>query len=1008
MPKIHFKTQKLRKLTTGQIVLSILAPLIIIGAAGTSVYAIGLNGPSCSSGVLCRYNTSDYRAVAPNPVCATNCSNNSQGKGNDKTEFDQPVLQWSDDLDYNFKNGPPVKRAGESINLNLGYNTTDGPGSNNIITWTNIIGGNAVGSMVVSGGYDRECVTGRPAPDVTDPATAYRLKHSPYATSNDFSSCTSTDKSAIWVDRSSDFVGSQHVVRHQLRLNFSSTLSTATTVCLRTHVSIMNPGVSTPPPISNSNNSEYSNLVGLIGIGRGLPDSMCFRVLPLTSSADPVVDATCEAIFGVTGTPGPHYVRIYVNDGNSPGNLENPANFEEGADYSSFHNSSEEFELNLMATHKIATSGKPLLWSVYVWNNATGTGGASFGQSGQIDNCFTAICTINDFSNVPNAPPNSHAVKAGQPFYPVVTVINTGSNDLPSGIPPDHHLSATIPGGTTFGFNSFPMGTSIPRGGSASRVVQLTAPGGKTSTNLSFYADFIGYVGLGPWCSAPVNSYERYDFTVNASSTWRPDDELRDSVDFTSKIKQVGASDVNSPLRRSFLKQPPGGAPPIPVTNFGPLTTNDRFLTKDVIDNYRPASNKLEDNYCLVVVLDRAHGWRGPNENYIDNQSEGATNCSQFPPCNPKTTVCCPPPGQSTAKCNKDKEPDPGKDLPYVRVYGNDVSVGGGFAPNCPTNSTGGIFTYMRPISDQKPGGNSGSGAQLAAMALGKIEGFTSASLRALPGTTKPPYLPNGLTFANKGVTPATDSRSPYLGGELSDDGRCAPDYFGETQYPVENTSKITRISAPSLDLSTVDNDKQTLFSNGIDVTLTGQTSFNKHHTVYVDGNVFITSDIAYKTDAYGSLIPSFALVVKGNIYIKNTVHQLDGLYVAQPTTNPDGSEIANTGNIYTCATGFGVLSSNELFNNCGAKEFAATDCDKAAAFRQLLINGAFIANRVILNRSVYSLRCSTYLEQVNISKAAEVFNFSPEMYLSPPVFSPRSTSTSGEYDYITTLPPTL
>jgi hypothetical protein len=156
---------------------------------------------------------------------------------------------------------------------------------------------------------------------------------------------------------------------------------------------------------------------------------------------------------------------------------------------------------------------------------------------------------------------------------------------------------------------------------------------------------------------------------------------------------------------------------------------------------------------------------------------------------------------------------------------------------------------------------------------------------------------------------------------------------------------------------------------------------------------VFIASNIEYKA-SYNAAneIPNFTLVVKGNIYIANSVTTLDGLYIAQPNDNKKGV-------IYTCATGVGVVPiGQDLFNACGA---AGND-------KQLRVNGAFIAQRVVLNRTGHTLRDSAARESANDSKAAEIFNFSPEVYLSPPVFNPRSTLTSGEYKYITTLPPIL
>jgi hypothetical protein len=62
-----------------------------------------------------------------------------------------------------------------------------------------------------------------------------------------------------------------------------------------------------------------------------------------------------------------------------------------------------------------------------------------------------------------------------------------------------------------------------------------------------------------------------------------------------------------------------------------------------------------------------------------------------------------------------------------VRAYGADVTAGGGFGTSCSDNNAF-IKTYTRPIGELAT--KSGSGVQLAAMALGEIRGFLSATLR--------------------------------------------------------------------------------------------------------------------------------------------------------------------------------------------------------------------------------------------------------------------------------------
>ena len=120
----------------------------------------------------------------------------------------------------------------------------------------------------------------------------------------------------------------------------------------------------------------------------------------------------------------------------------------------------------------------------------------------------------------------------------------------------------------------------------------------------------------------------------------------------------------------------------------------------------------------------------------------------------------------------------------------------------------------------------------------------------------------------------------------------------------------------------------------------------------------------------------------------------MDGLYIAQPK---DGQP--NTGRIYTCAeNGDAVFTPTAVYSTCGG---ARDDNDNS---QQLVVNGAFIAQRVVLNRVSHSIGNSSHQESVRNSKAAEIFNFTPEIYLSPPVFASRG----DVYNYIAILAPIL
>jgi hypothetical protein len=109
-------------------------------------------------------------------------------------------------------------------------------------------------------------------------------------------------------------------------------------------------------------------------------------------------------------------------------------------------------------------------------------------------------------------------------------------------------------------------------------------------------------------------------------------------------------------------------------------------------------------------------------------------------------------------------------------------------------------------------------------------------------------------------------------------------------------------------------------------------------------------------------------------------------LYVAEPTAAKP-----TKGVIYTCARSVG---SEYKYND----PTLYADCN-----RSLTINGSFIARSVQFLRTKGTLSQSAMGDTYGTSQAAEIFNYSPEMWL------PRNTGLpSSKYDSITGLPPVL
>lgn len=280
---------------------------------------------------------------------------------------------------------------------------------------------------------------------------------------------------------------------------------------------------------------------------------------------------------------------------------------------------------------------------------------------------------------------------------------------------------------------------------------------------------------------------------------------------------------------------------------------------------------------------------------------------------------------------------------PYVQAFSGDVSAGDTFQSQaCAPNGSGEIKAFNRGVST----GYAGSGSQLGVVARGGIVEFVSAALRASA-------RPTGLTIAN-----SVASAWPAAGGNLGTYSQCIANYWD---------------NAPTTPPTSYANAGQTI-------------GLGQRTTVYVDGDATINGNIIYAgSNAWNtSNIPSFYLIVKGNIYINSSVTQLDGVYIALPKDN------GNEGVIYTCTNGASLGDAAWVAANCG---------------NQLTFNGAVIAKQLKLLRTFSSLNQSDANHIYDNSQAAERFIYSPDAWITAPSLSP---SGDNDYDSITNLPPVL
>lgn len=600
--------------------------------------------------------------------------------------------------------------------------------------------------------------------------------------------------------------------------------------------------------------------------------------------------------------------------------------------------------------------------------DSAGAAGASAASgvcyNGDIDAAGASCSSLQIVGAIPGS--NGQGVMSGSRFRATAVIRNLG----PKPIPGDQFALTFInpANGHSWGYPNGPRsftggGGTVNPGETRTISFELTAPTDVSARTINLYPDYTGYFGIGASCPLTVHTYKDFNIEPKAGVvTLNPDKENPTSVTFNSNAQKTIPTDVDIPgivVTRVTTKN---GAP------LQSTTTTERLGNR----NFTQTANitaAFGDRYCGYITVTPAKGLIGPGDRRIDT-----------PPGNSKTdrNDRCPPgsPGEVSVA-----------DIPYVKAYGGDVVSGGGFIQAggaCSASSQAGILAYIRPLNEHNPGvNNSGSGSQLGAFAWGKeVRGFTSASMRNAAPTA---IGGNKLTFSNNVPTPSQTSMEPVLGGNLTGDTICLPDYYNETQYQ-DGSSFRNNGTSGSVDLRFVDDKEQTVFTN--DVSVINGANYTKRHTVYVDGDVTISSNITYAPYTAITAIPNFTLVVRGNIYVSSGVTQLDGTYIAQPKD-------ANSGKIYTCSNGdSGITDPAAIFAQCRGQ--------------QLRVNGSFIAEKVILNRVIGSLRESNFSEPANASRAAELFTFSPEVYLSPPVFKPRGSVTSGDYQYIATLPPIL
>lgn len=322
---------------------------------------------------------------------------------------------------------------------------------------------------------------------------------------------------------------------------------------------------------------------------------------------------------------------------------------------------------------------------------------------------------------------------------------------------------------------------------------------------------------------------------------------------------------------------------------------------------------------------------------------------------------------------------------PYVKVYSGDVISGTRYA-------TSGICVNKDASVEGWNINNTaftGAGANLAVFAQNRIYGFASG--QGLPVADNSAYAPANLSFGNASVASiGSDYTNGGLFGGNYNGGNCIPNFYGElNELPVVETWP-----AHGINQSTTYSNQN--FQSGAvtlpgDAAPVGTVTNSAKVRLFADGNVFINGDIAADSSTVTSpeQIPTFTLVTRGDIYISKDVGRLYGTYIAQPRADGTG------GNIYTCASAPNIAYKID--------SDGYTNCQK-----QLVVTGAFVANKVNLLRTKGSLMKDGGggIGGSGYQNAAEIFRYNPLMWLR----QAASEETQGNWDYdtITTLPPVL
>jgi hypothetical protein len=496
--------------------------------------------------------------------------------------------------------------------------------------------------------------------------------------------------------------------------------------------------------------------------------------------------------------------------------------------------------------------------------------------------------------------------------------------------------------------------TSTYKDNSTDFAVRFHFPGNHTFTIKHKCANLTGDDGTG--LAIPGSYSLQPNVNVTDNTTGNSVAEVGDTVTFTYAIKNAGNMDSDPATCTLYSKSFSGyhqtpSSPPYDTTGNRSAACNNTVITAGTTTTIKTeaitlATANADTTICRTLSVDPA---TGP------------------PPTGTRTAEAC------IIVASQ----------PYFRVYGGDISTGNAQNPavcNPFTND------YNAAITSWNTGNSlfQGAGAQFAALAIGPIYSFASSQSNNALSSGK---VPNGMSF--------TDTLSGNLyGGNLgAGELPCMSNYYViPSSAQNVTTSPCYKAFANTLNLSCLPSGVYT-YTGKATLQVSGNLSSGAIGTriqLFSDANVYIPNNIVY-TGNWPSIasIPSFELVAgNSSIYISNNVSELDGTYVAQ-NSQANGRGIG--GQIASCATSTGpVPLDSNLFSNCNT---------------QLIVNGAFVADDIVLERSTNTTSESTGDNPSTLkSLAAEQFNYNPSLWMA----QPPPQNSAPVYSTISDLPPVL